>query len=113
MTRMYALAASTVVLLAALALSAVPVVAQTRTVQPVLAFPEQGLDDPAAYQGYQPRFLRDTQGNVAQIYLDARSGGGVNPLPDAVNESFGFTVRDGAGKPIRREWGSADAIVSQ
>ncbi len=113
MTRMYALAASTVVLLAALALSAAPVVAQTRTVQPVLAFPEQGLDDPAAYQGYQTRFFRDTKGNVVQVYLDARSGRVVNLLPDAVNESVGFTVRDGAGKPIRLEWGSADAIVSQ
>jgi hypothetical protein len=110
---MYALAASTVVLLAALALSAAPVVAQTRTVQPVLAFPEQGLDDPAAYQGYQTRFFRDTKGNVVQVYLDARSGRVVNLLPDAVNESVGFTVRDGAGKPIRLEWGSADAIVSQ
>jgi len=113
MTRMYALAASTAVLLTALALSAAPVVAQTRTVQPVLAFPEQGLDDPAAYQGYQTRFFRDTKGNVVQVYLDARSGRVVNLLPDAVNESVGFTVRDGAGKPIRLEWGSADAIVSQ
>ncbi len=87
--------------------------AQTRTVSPVLAFPEQGLDDPAAYQGYQTRFFRDTKGNVVQVYLDARSGRVVNLLPDAVNESVGFTVRDGAGKPIRLEWGSADAIVSQ
>ncbi|HEX9084256.1 MAG TPA: hypothetical protein VF836_05930 [Gemmatimonadaceae bacterium] len=113
MTRMYALTGSTAVLLATLALSASPVVAQTRTVQPVLAFPEQGLDDPAAYQGYQTRFFRDTKGNVVQVYLDARSGRVVNLLPDAVNESVGFTVRDGAGKPIRLEWGSADAIVSQ
>jgi hypothetical protein len=87
--------------------------AQTRTVSPVLAFPEQGLDDPAAYQGYQTRFFRDTKGNVVQVYLDARSGRVVNLLPDAVNESVGFTVRDGSGKPIRLEWGSADAIVSQ
>jgi len=113
MRKMYALTAWTPVLLGALALSAAPVVAQTRTVQPVLAFPEQGLDDPAAYQGYQTRFFRDTKGNVVQVYLDARSGRVVNLLPDAVNESVGFTVRDGAGKPIRLEWGSADAIVSQ
>ncbi|HXV15306.1 MAG TPA: hypothetical protein VD758_00915, partial [Gemmatimonadaceae bacterium] len=39
--------------------------AQTR-VQPVLGFPETGLDDPAAYQGYQTRFFRDTKGNVVQ-----------------------------------------------
>src|ERR1700682_4695249 len=87
--------------------------AQTRTVQPVLAFPEAGLDDPAAYQGYQTRFFRDTKGNVVQIYLDARRGRVVNLLADAVDESVGFTVRDGTGKPIRLEWGSPDAVVSQ
>ncbi|HET9634654.1 MAG TPA: hypothetical protein VFP26_01890, partial [Gemmatimonadaceae bacterium] len=86
--------------------------AQTR-VQPVLGFPETGLDDPAAYQGYQTRFFRDTKGNVVQIYLDARSGRVVNLLADAVDESAGFTVRDGTGKPIRLEWGSPDAVISQ
>ena len=101
------------VLLTLLAVNASMTLAQTRTVKPVLAFPEAGLDDPAAYQGYQTRFFRDTKGNVVQVYLDARSGRVVNLLPDAVNESVGFTVRDGAGKPIRLEWGSADAIVSQ
>ncbi|HMG70174.1 MAG TPA: hypothetical protein VK544_03605 [Gemmatimonadaceae bacterium] len=100
-------------ILVALASSAAPAAGQTRTVQPVLAFPEQGLDDPAAYQGYQTRFFRDTKGNVVQVYLDARSGRVVNLLPDAVNESVGFTVRDGMGKPIRLEWGSGDAIISQ
>src|SRR5450759_3368366 len=113
MRKLYALAAWTALLLGALAVSEIPVVAQTRTVRPILAFPEAGLDDPAAYQGYQTRFFRDTKGNVVQVYLDARSGRVVNLLPDAVNESVGFTVRDGAGKPIRLEWGSADAIVSQ
>ncbi|HEY3114747.1 MAG TPA: hypothetical protein VGJ62_13790 [Gemmatimonadaceae bacterium] len=86
--------------------------AQTR-VQPVLGFPEQGLDDPAAYQGYQTRFFRDAKGNVVQVYLDTRSGRVVNLLADAVDESAGFTVRDGTGKPIRLEWGSPDAFVSQ
>jgi hypothetical protein len=86
--------------------------AQTR-VQPILGFPEQGLDDPAAYQGYQTRFFRDTKGNVVQIYLDARSGRVVTLLADAVDESVGFTVRDGNGKPLRLEWGSPDAIISQ
>src|SRR5687768_13746644 len=80
--------------------------AQPRTVPPVLSFPEQGLDDPAAYQGYQTRFFRDAKGNVVQVYLDARSGRVVTLLADAVNESVGFTVRDGAGKPLRLEWGS-------
>lgn len=94
-------------------------VAQTRTVAPILAFPEIGLDDPAAYQGYQTRFFRDTKGNVAQIYLDARSGRVVNLLADAVDESIGFTVRDDsgtetkAGNPVRLEWGSTGAVVSQ
>jgi hypothetical protein len=101
------------VLLTLLAVNASSMAAQTRTVQPVLAFPEAGLDDPAAYQGYQTRFYRDTKGNVVQVYLDARSGRVVNLLPDAVNESVGFTVRDGTGKPIRLEWGSPDAIISQ
>src|SRR5688500_14808688 len=71
--------------------------AQPRTIQPVLGFPEQGLDDSAAYQGYQTRFFRDAKGNVVQVYLDARSGRVVTLLADAVNESVGFTVRDGTG----------------
>ena len=95
------------------AMAVVPVAhAQTR-VQPTLGFPETGLDDPAAYQGYQTRFYRDSKGNVVQIYLDARSGRVVNLLANAVDESAGFTVRDGAGKPVRLEWGSTDAIISQ
>jgi hypothetical protein len=97
----------------ALTLISIRVAAQTRTVQPVLAFPEAGLDDPAAYQGYQTRFFRDTKGNVVQVYLDARRGRVVNLLADAVDESAGFTVRDGAGKPIRLEWGSPNAVISQ
>ena len=94
-------------------LSARGLLGQARTVQPVLGFPEQGLDDPAAYQGYQTRFFRDSKGNVVQVYLDARSGRVVNLFADAVNESIGFTVRDGTGKPLRLEWGAAGAIVSQ
>jgi hypothetical protein len=105
-------AAAAVITAIILSLLPASVLAQTR-VQPVLGFPEAGLDDPAAYQGYQTRFYRDTKGNVVQIYLDARSGRVVNLLADAVDESAGFTVRDGSGKPIRLEWGSADAVVSQ
>ncbi|HEY3257583.1 MAG TPA: hypothetical protein VGJ64_01905, partial [Gemmatimonadaceae bacterium] len=85
---------------------------QARTIVPVLAFPEPGLDDPASYQGYQTRFFRDASGNVIQVYLDAKSGRVVNLLADAVNESVGFTVRDAAGKPLRLEWGSASAVIS-
>jgi hypothetical protein len=113
MRKLHKLTAWTAMFSGALISSAPRVSAQTRTVQPVLGFPEQGLDDFAAYQGYQTRFFRDTKGNVVQIYLDARRGRVVNLLADAVNESVGFTARDGAGKPIRLEWGSSDAIVSQ
>jgi hypothetical protein len=113
MRKLYAFIGSVTLLLGALAMAARPTSAQTRTVQPVLAFPEAGLDDPAAYQGYQTRFFRDTKGNVVQVYLDARSGRVVNLLADAIDESVGFTVRDRAGKPLRLEWGSADAVVSQ
>ncbi|HVS59971.1 MAG TPA: hypothetical protein VHE82_04680 [Gemmatimonadaceae bacterium] len=113
MRKLYAFFGSATSLLGVLTVAARPISAQTRTVQPVLAFPEAGLDDPAAYQGYQTRFFRDTKGNVVQVYLDARSGRVVNLLADAVDESVGFTVRDRAGKPLRLEWGSSDAIVSQ
>src|SRR5258706_15341419 len=89
-----------------LAVNANSIAAQTRTVQPVLAFPEAGVDDPAAYQGNQTRFVRATKGNVVQIYLHAPSGRIVNLRPDAVKESVGFTDRDGAGNPIRLESGS-------
>jgi len=105
-------AAAAVLAATTFSLSSGPALAQTR-VQPVLGFPEAGLDDPAAYQGYQTRFYRDTKGNVVQIYLDAARGRVVNLLADAVDESAGFTVRDGSGKPIRLEWGSGDAVVSQ
>ena len=86
--------------------------AQGRLVEPVLAAPEPGLDDPASYQGYQTRFFRDAKGNVVQIYLDARSGRVVNLLGNAVNESVGFTVRDAGGRPLRLEWGSPGATIS-
>src|ERR1700682_6424459 len=100
MRKLHALVGSATSLLSALAIAARPVFAQTRTVQPILGCPEAGLDDPAAYQGYQTRFFRDTKGNVVQVYLDARSGRVVTLLADAVNESVGFTVRDGRGKAL-------------
>src|ERR1700693_5807934 len=112
MAKTCAFAGLTALLLSVVA-TASPASAQIRTVQPVLGFPEQGLDDPAAYQGYQTRFFRDAKGNVVQVYLDARTGRVVTLLADAVNESIGFTVRDGSGKPLRLEWGSPGAVVSQ
>src|SRR3982751_5640886 len=103
--------ASLLALLVPLALLS-PVSAQT-SVQPILGFPEAGLDDPAAYQGYQTRFYRDTKGKVVQIYLDASRGRVVNLLADAVDESVGFAVLDANCKPLRLDWGSADAVISQ
>src|SRR2546422_3165964 len=43
------------------------------TVPPYLAFPEPGLDDPAAYEGYQTRVYQDARGNAFQVYLKGRS----------------------------------------
>jgi hypothetical protein len=113
MRKLHAFVGSAASFLGALIIAARPASAQARTVQPVLGFPEAGIDDPAAYQGYQTRFFRDSKGNVVQIYLDARTGRVVTLLADAVDESVGFSVRDGAGKPLRLEWGSADAVISQ
>jgi hypothetical protein len=103
---------ASVILLAIAALESDAALAQARAIQPVLAFPEPGLDDPAAYQGYQTRFFRDATGNTVQVYLDARSGRVVTLLADAVNESVGFTVRDATGRPLRLEWGSQSASAS-
>ena len=61
---------------------------------PVLSFPEPGLDDTAAYQGYATRFYRDSRDNALQIYIEARAGRVVNLWADAANESLGFTARD-------------------
>ena len=78
---------------------------------PVLAFPERGLDDPAAYQGYQTRFYRDVNGNTVQIYLEPRGGRVVNLWADAMDESLGFTVRDAAGRPAPLDWGADSAAA--
>ena len=50
-----------------LTLALVQVPAQAGPVSPVLAFPEPGVDDPAAYRGYQTRFYRDSRRNTVQI----------------------------------------------
>jgi hypothetical protein len=78
----------------------------------VLVFPERGLDDTAAYQGYQTRFYRDSKGNTVQIYLQPQTSRTVLVWADAANESVGFSVRDAAGRPIRMEWGALPADVS-
>jgi hypothetical protein len=83
--------------------------APARQTLPVLAFPEPGLDDSVAYQGYQTRFFRDAAANTVQIYLDARSGRVVHLLANADNESIGFTARDAGGNPVSLQWGGDGA----
>jgi hypothetical protein len=82
------------------------------TTPPVLSFPDPWLDDSTAYQGYQTRFFRDSKRNTVQVYLDRRSGRAVQLWADAADESLGFTVRDGNGRPAGLAWGSDSAIVS-
>src|SRR5688572_27142849 len=84
--------------------------AQPRPSPPVLEFPEGGLDDSAAYRGYQTRLFRDAAGNTVQIYLDSRSGRVVHLLADAENESVGFTARTPTG-PASLRWNGDTARV--
>jgi hypothetical protein len=81
-------------------------------VAPVLAFPEPGLDDPAAYRGYRTRFYRDSRRNTVQVYLEPRGGRAVLVWADALNESAGFTVRDVRGRPARLDWDARNATVA-
>ena len=81
------------------------------TVPPYVAFPEAGLDDPAAYEGYETRFYRDARGNAVQVYLDAKSGRVVHLWADALNESLGFTARDTAGRPAPLIWAEPEATT--
>ena len=85
---------------------------QAVQVAPALSFPEPGVDDTSAYQGYQTRFYRDSRRNAVQIYLQPAGGRVVLVWADAANESVGFTVRDGAGKPVRVTWGAEPATVA-
>jgi hypothetical protein len=91
-----------------------PSPARAQTPSPaVLTFPEPGLDDTAAYQGYRTRFWRDSKGNAVQVYLDGRSGRVVQVWGDAANESIGFTARDAAtGAPAPLTWAGDTALVS-
>ncbi|HYW51666.1 MAG TPA: hypothetical protein VE861_13720, partial [Gemmatimonadaceae bacterium] len=83
-----------------------------RPVQPVLAFPDAGLDDTSAYRGYQTRFYRDAARNTLQLYVDRRSARVVHLLADADNASIGFTARDAGGAAAALEWGAEPARVS-
>ena len=89
-------------------------VAFTRdTVPPYLAFPEPGLDDPAAYEGYTTRVYQDASGNAFQVYLKGSTGRVVQLWADAANESVGFTARDSSGKPAELAWGPSEAVVAR
>jgi len=79
---------------------------------PVLSFPEPGVDDTAAYQGYKTRFYRDSRNNAVQIYLQPPGSRVVLVWADAANESVGFTLRDPAGRPARLDWGAEEAEVA-
>src|SRR5260370_18970233 len=83
------------------------------TVLPYLAFPEPGLDDPAAYHGYQTRVYRDASGNAFQVYLNGTSGRVVHLWADAADESAGFTVRDAVGRPAALAWAPASSAVPE
>ncbi len=85
--------------------------ARADTVPPYVSFPEPGLDDPAAYQGYETRVYRDARSNALQIYLNRRTGRVVHLWADAANESVGFTARDSAGRPGALAWGSNEGVV--
>ena len=83
-----------------------------RPTLPVLAFPEPGLDDTAAYQGYHTRFYRDSKDNTVQIYIQPQGSRVVLVWADGADESAGFTVRDAAGRPAHVAWGADAADVS-
>jgi len=83
------------------------------TVQPVLSFPDAGLDDTTAYRGYQTRFYRDAARNTLQVYIDARGARVVHLLADADNASVGFTARDASGHTAPLQWGRAPARISR
>jgi hypothetical protein len=83
------------------------------TVPPYLAFPEPGLDDPAAYEGYDTRVYRDAAGNAFQVYLKGATGRVVNLWADAADESVAFSVRDSGGQPAALAWSSAGAAVTR
>src|SRR6266508_2445017 len=72
--------------------------APARGAAPVLEFPTRGLDDSAAYEGYAARLYRDSRGNSVEIYIEGKTGRVVHLWADALNESIGFTAREGGGQ---------------
>jgi hypothetical protein len=88
-------------------------IAPADTVPPYVSFPEPGLDDPAAYEGYVTRVYRDARGNAFQVYLRGATGRVVSLWADAADESVGFTARDSTGRPADVAWGSTGAVVAE
>ncbi len=80
---------------------------------PVLAFPEAGLDDSTAYQGYQTRLFRDAADNTVQVYLRAPLARVVHVLADGENESVGFDARTPSGQPVALHWGGPGIDVAR
>ena len=78
---------------------------------PVLSFPEAGLDDLAAYEGYRTRFHRDAARNTVQLYVDRRANRVVHLWANSANESIGFSARDATGRPAVVRWGTPEAQV--
>jgi hypothetical protein len=100
-----------------MSLTAVALLAQLAApmtpVRPVLAFPEAGLDDSAAYAGYRTRLFRDAADNTVQVYLDARAQRVVHLWADAENESLGFTARNASGGAAALRWAREIAHVGR
>ncbi|HUI63769.1 MAG TPA: hypothetical protein VL126_02925, partial [Bacteroidota bacterium] len=80
---------------------------------PILEYPQQDLDDTAAYQGYQTRFYRDADGNAVQVVLNHLNGRLVNLCADGADESMSFTARDSSGRAATLSWLSAGATPSR
>lgn len=79
---------------------------------PVLEFPQAGVDDAAAYQGYKTRLFRDARDNTFQVYVD-RDGRVVHLWADAANESLSFSARDPSGDAVRLQWEDTVAWMSE
>ncbi|HUF12264.1 MAG TPA: hypothetical protein VMN78_04120 [Longimicrobiales bacterium] len=79
---------------------------------PVLEFPQAGIDDAAAYQGYRTRLFRDSRDNTFQVYVD-RDGRVVHLWADAANESLSFSARDAQRLAALPVWDDTVAWVSE
>jgi hypothetical protein len=88
-------------------------VAPAQDTEPILQFPQAGLDDTAAYRGYRTRFFRDSDGNTVQLAINQTTGRVVNLWADAADESISFTLRDSMHQPAPTAWASEGAALSR